>query len=107
MESNVYHKQNLGEQIDKINVIKKISNQPILIFKKLLPFSRIPDIKIIKTLNKFILKANKDELEKAIKNQITSNLQNPHTQKKKFTRTIQLDNIDYNEYFDTIKMKTL
>ena len=107
IESNVYHIQNLGEQIDKINVIKKISDHPILIFKKLLPFSRIPDIKIIKTLNKFILKENQDELEKAIKNQITPNLQNPHTQKKIFTRTIQLDNKDYNEYFDTIKKENL
>ena len=43
----------------------------------------------------------------AIKNQITPNLQNPYTQKKIFTRTIQLDNKDYNEYFDTIKKENL
>ena len=39
--SNVYHIKNIGNEIENIQVIKKISDHPMIIFEKKIPIKRI------------------------------------------------------------------
>ena len=41
----------MGTQKSKIEITKKISDHPIIIYEKIIPFEKSIDIKIIKTLN--------------------------------------------------------
>ena len=56
--SNVYHTYNLGEKIETIQVDHKISDHPILIFKKRLNIPLIENNETIKILDNNIIKEN-------------------------------------------------
>ena len=66
IKSNVYHIKNIGEFLEEIKTIKKISDHPILIFKKVIPFKRIENIKTITRFNESILKINYEEIKKQL-----------------------------------------
>ena len=75
--NNVYHIKNIGELTEKIEVIKKISDHPILIFKKQLPFLKSNESKKIKTFDKTILENNLSELKNHLLKKNTSQTFNP------------------------------
>ena len=64
--SNVYHIKNVGNEIEKIQIIKKISEYPMVIFEKTLPFKRIERTKTINTFNYESIGKNMDEIKKII-----------------------------------------
>ena len=63
--SNVYHTKNIGELVEKIDIIKKISDHPILVYKKNIPFAKNSKAKKIKIFDKIILESNRNELVKS------------------------------------------
>ena len=103
--AKVYHIKNMGIQKTKIEVIKKISDHPIIIYEKNIPFEKSPDKKIINTLDNNKIKINNDELKKALlsKEEYIPKIIDTHTTKQIPTSNLTYDNQDYNEYFDKIK----
>ena len=63
--AKVYYIKNVGTQKTKIEVIKKISDHPIIIYEKNIPFEKSPDKKIINTLDNNKIKINKKKKKKA------------------------------------------
>ena len=74
----VYHIKNLGDLVEIIKVPKKISDHPIIIFQKELPFKRLNDSLIINIINKEIEEKNIQELQKTLLNK---NLSYSHSYK--------------------------
>ena len=60
---NVYRIKNIGKLSEKIKTIKKISDHPILIFKKDIPFKRKSEIITLNTYNYNIIKNNMEQIK--------------------------------------------
>ena len=102
--SNVYHIKNIGELVEKIDVIKKISDHPILVYKKKIPFAKNSKAKKIKIFDKIILKSNRNELEKSIlQNHYIPKIKSPIIEKTIPNIILNFDDNNYNEAFEEIK----
>ena len=104
--SNVYHIKNLGNEIEKIQIIKKISDHPMVIFEKTLPFKRIEGTKTINTFNYESIRKNMYEIKKIIISEDINyipQLIDPKIQKQINNFSFIIDNNDYMEYFENIK----
>ena len=102
--NNVYHIKNIGELSEKIEVIKKISDHPILIFKKQLPFLKSNESKTIKVFDKTILENNLSELQKSlIEEKYIPNFQSPIIEKSIKISAMTFDDKNYNSDFEEIK----
>jgi len=55
---NVYHIKNIGELVEKIKVPKKISDHPMLIFQRELPFKKVDETFTKNIINKGIVDKN-------------------------------------------------
>ena len=107
----VYHIENIGNLSEKIKTIKKISDHPILIFKKNIPFKRKPGIISLNTYNYNIIEKNMQQIREITTNpneEFTPELIDPKIIKtKKISESLQIDNEDYNKNFEEIKKHNL
>ena len=72
IHSNVYHTYNLGEKIETIQVDHKISDHPILIFKKRLNIPLIENNETIKILDNKAIEENNLNIHKLVNTEVTS-----------------------------------
>ena len=107
--AKVYHVQNIGEITQAINIPKKISDHPILIFQKEMNIPVINTIEEHTTLDNKIIESNNEALIQIINNNnnIQTSIKNPIKLIKIKINKIHINNIEYWDNYEQIKNENI
>ena len=106
--SKIYHVQNIGEITKTIDIPKKISDHPILIFQREMKIQIINTTEEHTTQDHKTIESNNETLIQIIKNENTqATIKNPIKKIRIKTNKIHINNIDYWDNYEQIEKKNI